>query len=212
MSDELERHMWSSGDQILYREVTHGKVWTARPVTVIQDTLDLLALYLHNNTPWKLCAPPDTETDLLHCKANLRPWKLIDAVWGYGDTVFLISPGRSHAVHVMWDRQQKFAGWYVNLQEPVRHTHLGFDFLDQELDIVVSPDLTWRWKDAEHLVQAQSIGLFSPEQVNAIRQEGRQVIEDIQAKVSPFDGSWNNWKPPTDWPIPGLPEGWDWVG
>ena len=204
--------MWSSGNQILYREVTHGKVWTARPVTVIQDTRDLIALCLHCNTSWKLCAPLDADTDLLQCKANLRPWKLIDAVWRYGNTVILISPGKAHAVHVMWDQQQKFVGWYINLQEPVRRTRLGFDFLDQELDIVVSPDLEWRWKDAEHLAQAQRIGLFSPEQVAAIRQEAERVIENIRTKVASFDGSWNDWRPPLDWSIPHLPEGWDQVG
>jgi hypothetical protein len=203
--------MWSSGNQVLYREVTHGKVWTARPVTVIQDTHDLIALYLRDHTTWKVCAPPDAGTDLLHCKANLRQWKLIDAVWSYGDTVFLISPGMAHAVHVMWNQQRKFVGWYVNLQEPVRRTSLGFDFLDQELDIVVSLDLNWRWKDNSHLEQAQKLGLFSPEQVRAILQEGQQVIENIRAKAVPFDGSWNNWRSPTDWSTPCLPGGWDQV-
>jgi hypothetical protein len=204
--------MWSSGNHVLYREIAHGKVWTARPVTVIQDTYDLIGLYFRNNTHWKVCAPSDPETDLLHCKANLRQWHLNDAVWSYGDTVFLISPGKAHAVHVMWDPLQRFVGWYVNLQEPVRRTGLGFDFLDQELDIVVSPDLDWQWKDKNHLEQAQDLGLFSPEQVRAILQEGQQVVVNIQVKAVPFDGSWNDWGPPTDWSTPGLPEGWDQVG
>ena len=204
--------MWSSGSQILYREVTHGKVWTARPVTVIQDTHDLIALYFCNHTHWKVCAPSNAETDLLHCKANLHQWKLNDVVWSYGDTVFLLSPRIAHAVHVMWNPWQKFVGWYVNLQEPLRRTSLGFDFLDQELDIVVSPDLDWQWKDNSHLEQAQTLGLFSPEQVKAIQEEGRQVIENIRAKVIPFDGSWNNWRPPPDWSIPYLPDRWEQVG
>ena len=204
--------MWSSGNHVLYREIAHGKVWTARPVTVIQDAHDLIALYMRPQTHWKVCAPPDAETTLLHCKANLRQWKLNDAVWSYGDTVFLISPGMAHAVHVMWNPQRQFVGWYVNLQEPVRRTNLGFDFLDQELDIVVSPDSNWRWKDDSYLEQAQDFGLFSPEQVRAILKEAQEVVESIRAKAVPFDGSWNNWRPPTGWSIPCLPEGWDQVG
>ena len=40
--------------------------------------------------------------------------------------------------------------WYVNLQDPFRRSALGFDYLDQELDVIVSPDLErWRWKDEE---------------------------------------------------------------
>ena len=204
--------MWPTGSHVLYREVVHGKVWTARPVTVIQDTPDLIALYLHNQTHWMVCTPPNAGIDLMECKANLREWHLKDKVWRYGDTVFLISPGRAHAVHVMWDQQRRFVGWYVNLQKPLRRTCLGWDFLDQELDIVVSPDLSWRWKDREPLEQAQQLGLFPPEQVRAILHERQRAVESIQQKAVPFDGSWNAWKPPSEWSVPCLPDGWDRVG
>lgn len=203
--------MWSSGSPVLYREVTHGKVWTARPVRVIQDTPELIALFLREGTPWKVCAPADSQTDLVYCKANLSPWQLQDVIWTHGDTVILIFPGTAYAVHVMWDWQQRFSGWYVNLQEPVRSTRLGLDFLDQELDLVVSPDLSWRWKDTAHLERAQAIGLFSVAQVRAIRQDALRVIDRIRVKAVPFDGSWNHWRPPTEWPLPCLPEGWDQV-
>ena len=204
--------MWSSGSQILYREVAHGKVWTARPVTVIQDAQDLVALLIGTGTHWKICTPADPGADLLSCKANLRPWQLNDAVWSFGDTLVLISPGKRHAVYVTWDGQQEFVGWYVNLQEPIRRTSLGFDYLDQELDIVVSPDLQWRWKDRDHLEEAQRLGLYTPEQAGDIVQEGLQVVDDMRRKAVPFDGSWNDWKPPSDWTIPSLPDGWDQVG
>jgi hypothetical protein len=203
--------MWSTGSQILYREVTHGKVWTAKPVTVIRDAPDLVALSMLRDTPWKVCAPCDAATDLLHCKADLSPWRLDDAVWGRGDTVFLITPGKAHAVHVLWDAERRFVGWYVNMQEPIRRTCLGFDFLDHELDIVVSPDRDWRWKDRDHLEQAQIIGSLSPEQARAITQEAQQVVDDIARRVVPFDGSWNDWSPPSDRTIPSLPDGWDQV-
>lgn len=203
--------MWSTGTQIIYREVTHGKVWTVRPVTVIQDTSELIALYLKNGTHWKVCIPANGQTNLLHCKANLYSWILKDVVWSFGDTVFLISPDEAHAVHVMWDCQHAFVGWYVNLQECVRRTRLGFDFLDQELDIEVSPELNWRWKDTHHLEEAQRIGLFSPAQVRMIVGEGLKVIENIEAKAMPFDGSWNQWRPPADWSIPYLPDAWEQV-
>jgi len=47
---------WAAGHQVVYREVWRGKVWTARPVTVVQDTLDGVALYLRSGTRWKLPA------------------------------------------------------------------------------------------------------------------------------------------------------------
>ncbi len=201
--------MWSPGSQIIYREVTHNKVWTVRPVTVIQDSPDLIALYLKNGTRWKVCTPANGQSNLLYCKANLHPWFLKDMIWSFGDTVFLISPDAAHAVHIMWDQKNAFVGWYVNLQEPVRRTQLGFDFLDQELDIEVSSEGKWRWKDKHHLEEAESIGLFSPEQGGMIRAEGHKVIEMIEAKEMPFDGSWNQWRPPNNWPTPDLPDKWD---
>jgi hypothetical protein len=202
---------WSSGDQIVYREVVQEKVWTARPVTVIQDDPDLVALYFRNGTRWKVCVPLDADTDLLQCKANLSPWKLEDAVWARGDMIFVISPGEAHAVHVMWDKEHRFAGWYVNLQEPLRRTAIGFDFLDQELDLVVTPDLAWRWKDMDHLQWGQRIGLYSEEQAQRILEEGRKVVRKVQARAAPFDGSWNNWTAPVHWEIPSLHVRWSQV-
>lgn len=209
---DREVRIWPGGSQVLYREVAHGKVWTARPVTVIRDAPDLVALVFRRGTRWKVCAPADPGTDLLRCKAGLRSWRLDDAVWGRGDTVFLIAPGSAHAVHVQWDELGRFAGWYVNLQEPIRRTSLGFDFLDQELDIVVSPDLDWHWKDRDHLARARQIGLFSPDEANAIEHEAHGVVRDIRRRATPFDGSWNDWRPPPNWTTPSLPDGWDRTG
>jgi hypothetical protein len=98
------------------------------------------------------------------------------------------------------------------MQEAGKRTHLGFDFLDQELDIVVSPDLSWRWKDREHLERAKAIGLFSVEQARAIMAEGQRVVDQIRARAMPFDGSWSSWGPPSDWVTPSLPAEWHEVG
>jgi hypothetical protein len=56
--------------------------------------------------------------------------------------LYLITPGAAHAIHLWWLAPDwRFGGWYVNLQEPIRRTTLGFDYMDQMLDIVVEPDL-----------------------------------------------------------------------
>ena len=34
---------WGPGDHTVYREVLRGNVWSAKPVTVVQDTIDLVA-------------------------------------------------------------------------------------------------------------------------------------------------------------------------
>ncbi|MCL4303262.1 MAG: DUF402 domain-containing protein [Anaerolineae bacterium] len=200
---------WPKGSEIVYREIWRGKVWTARPVTVIQDTPNLTALYLCSGTQWKICTPPDDSTDLLHCKLT-ENWRLADTVWSLGDTLFLINPGEAHAVHVMWAEKRIFVGWYINLQEPLRRTRIGFDFMDQDLDIMVKADLSeWVWKDEASFQRHQEEGIFSVEEAREIRAEGERVIGHIRTKVAPFSEDWPNWIPPPEWSIPRLPEDWD---
>lgn len=198
---------WNPGTPILYREVWRGRVWTARPVLVVQDTPDLVALYLRPATRWMV---PAGNRQLYFSYLQAGSWPLVEVTWSYGDTLFLLHPGAAHAVHVMWQGPaREFAGCYVNLQEAARRTALGFDFMDQELDILVTPDLSWRWKDEDHFQRAQADGRYSVAQAQAIRAEGELVIARIEARASPFCDGWERWRPPAGWPVPALPEGWD---
>ncbi len=210
MKTDHQSQYWTTGSQIVYREVWRGKVWTAKPVTVVQDTSDLVVLYLCSRTRWKFPAPLDENTDLLYCKQDDN-WQLVDTTWEWGDTLLLIHPDKAHAVHVMWRRESRtFAGWYINLQEPLRRTAIGFDFMDQDLDIVVKPDLSkWVWKDESIFQRGQEMGIFSARQAHEIQAEGERVIERIRAQASPFNDGWEHWLPASRWPIPSLPEGWD---
>lgn len=198
---------WRAGSQIVYREVWRGQVWTARPVTVVKDTPDLIALYFCTGTRWKL---PHGNKDQFLGFLQTGNWQLTDITTAV-DTLFLIQPGEAHAVHVMWGpANREFVGWYINLQETLRRTAIGFDFMDQVLDIVVKPDLSeWHWKDEAELQQAQELGLYSEQQVGEIKAAGERVIERVGAKAAPFNDGWENWFPPAEWPIPGFPEGWE---
>jgi len=139
---------------------------------------------------------------------QIGDWQLRDVIAG-AHTLFLIPPGAVYAVHVIWGRESKFVGWYVNLQEPLRRTAIGFDFMDPVLDIVVKPDLSeWTWKDQGDLQRAHEMGLFSARQARAIRAEGERVVERIRTKASPFSNGWEHWAPP-EWPIPESLAGWD---
>jgi len=50
---------WQTGGAALLREVWRGKVWSAMPVTVVQDTRELVALYIAPGTIWKQPRRPD---------------------------------------------------------------------------------------------------------------------------------------------------------
>ena len=193
---------WASGDQIVVRQVFRGIVRAAVPVIVVQDTADLVATYLRVGTRYKQRAGP------LWC---IEDWQLGDQVWERNDVLALVTPGAAHGVWAMWHHgDRSFNCWYVNLQEPYRRTSMGFDTMDQELDIVVKADRSeWRWKDEEAFSKLHAMGVFSAEEARAIRAEGEGVLESMRNAQPTFSSGWENWAPPPGWPIPELPEGWD---
>jgi hypothetical protein len=200
---------WPAGSPVVYREILNGRIWTARPVTVIQDAPGQVAVYLTHGAKWQRFVPLQPGISALQCKTDRAEWRLKEAEWEFGGTVLLLSETEAHAIHVMWNTAGEFMGWYVNLQEPLRRNRLGFETLDEELDLVVDTNGAWRWKDEDHLAEAEALGLYSAAKVRAIRAEGKRVVEKIEARSAPFDGSWTEWLAPHDWEVPTLPAGWD---
>jgi uncharacterized protein len=96
----------------------------------------------------------------------------------------------------------------------MRRTPVGFDYMDQVLDIIISGDCsTWHWKDEDELAEAKARGIFSSQEVRVIRTKSAHVIEKLHAKQPPFDGRWEHWSPDPVWRvIPNFPSGWDVVG
>lgn len=189
------------------REVYRGRVWAVRPMTVVRDTPELIALYMPAGTPWKRPVSPATGERL---RLQHEDWRLADDVWVDHDTLHLVAPDAAHAVLAFWTAPgREFATWYVNLQEPLRRTPIGFDYLDQALDIVVAPDLTWQWKDEDELRDAERLGILTPQEAEAVRREADGVVSRIEARAFPFDSDWPAWKPDPAWPIPHLAASWD---
>jgi hypothetical protein len=179
-------------------------------VTVVRDDPDLTALYWPAGTPEKLPEERVSPQQLL----STEQVRLVDRVWVDTDVLMLATPGAAHAVYAMWEEGRTgFRCWYVDLQEPLRRTPIGFDTMDHLLDIVVSPDRSeWRWKDEDEFEEAVAIGVFSRDEARAIRAEGERVIRLLETGASPVCEGWEHWSPPPEWGIPGLPVGWDRIG
>jgi predicted RNA-binding protein associated with RNAse of E/G family len=99
--------------------------------------------------------------------------------------------------------------WYVNLEEPLRRTGLGFDTLDHELDVIVGLDGSWRWKDKDDLAEAIRRGVIPAQDEPRMRADGERAVRRILDREPPFDRDWTTWRPDPSWPIPVLPQGWD---
>jgi Protein of unknown function (DUF402) len=121
-----------------------------------------------------------------------------------GDGVLILGrPGRAHSIWLFWE-SWRFAGWYVQLEEPWRPSRFGFDTTDHPLDIWVESDGTWQWRDEHELNVAVELGFFDAEQAAAFRAEGERVITEW-----PFPTGWEDWRADPSWPVPSANDEWE---
>jgi hypothetical protein len=182
------------GEVVAWREAWRGEQYCAIPVRVVEDGPEATALYLAEGTRFRFVPGAWRWSDR-------HPWEARGAWTGDG---VLIShrAGAAHTVWHFWRADERaFAGWYVNMQEPLRRRPDGFETQDQELDLVVQPDGSWTWKDEQELLDWVPSGRFTEEEVAAVRAEGERVLAEW-----PFPTGWEDWRPDPSWPVPELPD------
>lgn len=205
------------GRIILHRNVRRGRIGWVRPARVVSDDERGLVLWLARHSPVVnevaddgrgMRAMPFTEW------IN-RSYQLIPGVWNGPPILMFLPVGAAHSVWWFRDETDRFAGWYVNLEEPgVRWNDgalAGVDIVDQDLDVWVPPNRRWRWKDEDEFAERLAFPehyWVSDEAV--VRAEGERVIKLIEAEQFPFDGTWCDFVPDPSWTPPkALPTGWN---
>jgi hypothetical protein len=181
---------WKQGEPILRRDVWRGEPkvgWAGRAVV---DTHALLVVYMPEGSP--LAFAPDFF-------GAPHPWSTRDRWTGHG-VLQLLRPDDMYSVWVFWDGpEREFRGWYVNFQEPFRRTRRGFDTQDLELDIVISPDGSWRLKDDEQLERWVARGRWTTAEVAAVRAEGARIVADLDRGRRWWSEDWAAWTPDSSW-------------
>jgi uncharacterized protein DUF402 len=175
------------GDRIEMRTVRYGKVWLSIPVRVLADDGDALVVYLAEGAPF---SSPDPDFPW-----GPHPWLGQGAFRGHG-VVMQLWPDVAHSVWAFWQGPERaFAHWYVNFQEPFRRVPAGFETFDQELDLIVRPDGSYRWKDVEEFEQLARAGRLPPGEAAAVRAEARRVAAALDRGERWWDESWAGWQP-----------------
>jgi hypothetical protein len=186
-------HPFAPGDTAAIIEVLRGRIWTVRPVTVIKDAADEIALWLAPGQVTRYPSGPQHGRHTVQLWVNGN-WELTDRVWGPPGKLRISRPGDPFDV---WRSPEPASPWYVNLQEPLHRVNAGFTTMDHVLDILVSSDLSsWEWKDEGEFDYAQEAGFFSPTRAAEIRASGLRVIEAVETGQPPWDPSWAAWTPP----------------
>jgi hypothetical protein len=187
---------------------TAGRIEICWPCRVVDDRDDLLALFIAAGSRYK-AGPKRTAAEKRRDPATGLPPH--EHVWR-DDTLRLMFPGRSHSVLLFWRRQsggRKLLKYFVNLEEPFRRTAVGFDTQDHTLDIELTPQLGWRWRDEDELMNHVTEGFYTAALAAAARREGEGVIEAILRRDHECLRGWPQWCPPSDWSVPPLVDGWD---
>jgi hypothetical protein len=208
---------FTPGRLILHRNVRLGRIGWVRPARVVADDERGLLVWISRGSP--------TVNEVTADGRGIRSMPFSEYVgagrgfkqgsWMGPPLLKFLPTGARHSVWWFRDEAGRFKEWYVNLEEPgVRWDDgaaAGVDMTDQDLDIVVAPDRSWRWKDEdefnERLTLPEHYWVRDGAEVWA---EGRRVIKVIEAGDFPFDGTWCDWEPPASWAEPiTLPPGWD---
>jgi hypothetical protein len=191
---------WQHGDVIVHREVWRGMPWLASPVVVVEDGPELLVTYMPEEMP--LAFPPSAD-------GRPHPWAGKERWAGHGVLV-LRRPGEAYAVWHFWDGpERRFAGWYLNVEEPFRRTAVGYDTQDLELDLWLPVGGAWRFKDEEQLDQRVREGRYTEEQVAAARRLGGALGAMLDRGERWWDERWASFVPEPGWRAPAFPEGWE---
>lgn len=136
-------------------------------------------------------------------------YDVVDETWEHTHVLEISQPGRWSSVWPMWfSKTWEFAGWYVNFQEPLRRSRHGWDTFDLALDIVVSPNRTWRWKDEHHFELMRAAGVISAEAADEVRRDADRTVDDIDKAKYPFDLDWTTWRPRPSWHHAPIPADW----
>jgi predicted RNA-binding protein associated with RNAse of E/G family len=135
-----------------------------------------------------------------------------ERVWDRAPAVRLHPVGRSYSVIRTWlEAEERFHGWYVNLEQPWVRTTVGFDSRDDVLDIIVTDDLReCTLKDEDELDFAVDEGKLTPGDTRSIRATSDSAIKDVTSRRWPFvESAWQALRPTgCDQPLD-LPLGWD---
>ncbi len=208
-------HYRSPGEACALRGIFQNKVWLVQSVIVVKDDPEETALLL---LPGAQCAyPAGYARWRVHDQTGLTRWEeafsdslsLKEFPWETNRILIFLEPEKWYSPFLFWNQATgKFVCYYVNFQLPYRRSHCGFDTLDLDLDIVIEADYKWRWKDVDEYELGIRQGGIKEEWVRQIDASRPEVLDRIEQRKYPFDGSWLSWRPDPAWSAPLLPENW----
>lgn len=204
--------IWKPGQIVAWRGIYRNRVWYAQTAIVVKDSPKETVLA---RLPG---AQGMAEQDYARRKENGRrrwdfqvdDWTLEHFPWHTSRLLFIVEPQKYYSTIFFWNHEKNdFLGYYINFQLPFQRSPYSIDTLDLELDINIHPDLSFEWKDVDDYKKGIETGIILPEWANEIEAAKTEILDRLEKRQYPFDGSWLDWEPDPNWAPPTLPESWD---
>ena len=182
---------------VALREIRYGRVWRVNACRVVEERDDLLALW----------SPPGIARLVPVDDAGAEIRIPFDGPWVLGErttamqSLALLEPCARHSLWLHWEEDWTFSHWYVNFERLLGRDGVTLDYVDDKLDLIVTPDGAVRWKDEDELAEAAALGLLDEA---GVRAEAERVLA-----AAPWPTGFEDWRPDPAWPLPRLPDGWD---
>jgi predicted RNA-binding protein associated with RNAse of E/G family len=207
---------WLPGDVILMEEYLDRtpppQLINVRPQVVVEDRLEYLAIASLPGGTWMTRDVPGRTAMSVQEQIALYLKEELNHEWyvrvNAAATLTLHPPGVSYSIRLFWDANWNLRNWYVNFEDAYKRTATGIAVNDHTLDIVVTPDFVWSWKDEPEFVALVEAGRISSEKAKMIRTEGDQAIARIEAREWPFNEPWPEWRPDPHWHVPRITDYW----
>ena len=203
--------MWNPGDVISWRGIYRERIWHVQPTVLVEDSSEQVVLTL---LPGTECIAEETYPKGKkdgHRRWHFinHDWQLATYTWRTNRLLLIFEPETYYSIILFWnDVSHDFLCYYVNFQLPFTRNPMAVDTLDLELDLIIHPDFSYEWKDVDDYQQAIVHGFILPEWSREIEAATDKVMERLEKRDYPFDGSWLDWVPDPAWQPPRLPEDW----
>ena len=183
-----------------------------RPQVVVRDDSGVLATVSMHGSTWMTRDVPGRTALSVESRIELYIREELNHDWyeriTRGAVLSLYSPGAAHSIRLFWDPDWKLRFWYVNLEDPYVRTDRGIQVSDNTLDVVITPDFQWSWKDEPEFEALVAAGKIASEKAQAIRAEGQRAIEHIEKRAWPYNEPWPEWRPDPSWVVPKISDYW----
>lgn len=204
--------MWKPGDVIAWREVFRGRVWHALSCFVVKDAPNEIVIVALPGSERMIEEhyPKGKNNGKRRWDFRLTDWKLERLPWHSTRALQILEPHKFYSTIYFWDHASgEFLCYYINFQLPFRRKGNIIDTLDLDLDLVIKPDFSYEWKDLDDFQKAKEAGLIQPEWIAKIETAKEEVLERLEKRSYPLDGSWLNWRPDSEWLVSQLPANWN---